>query len=115
MKTLFFSLALLILSIVFCSNATLDVGYAIAYASAWASDTTIYLSASGSAGGIELGGYNMSVTGKPAKRSRFVGSTSLYHANTLNPKRLGKSGVSIEGRGYDGRGHQDGDICKKRC
>ena len=109
MKTLCFSLALLILSIVFCSNSTPDVGYAIAYASAWASDTTIYLSASGDAGGIELGGYALSVTGKPAKTSQFVGSTSPYHANTLTPKRLGKSDASIGGRGYDGKGHQDHD------
>ncbi len=109
MKTLCFSLTLLVLSIAFCSNSVPDVSYVTASASAWSSNNSVHLSASGNGEGIELGGYTMSVTGKSNLSSRFVGSTSPYHSNTLNPKRRGESESSIGGRGYDGVNHQEYD------
>ena len=109
MKTLCFSLTLLVLSIAFCSNSVPDVSYGTASASAWSSNNSVHLSASGNGEGIELGGYTMSITGKSNLSSRFVGSTSPYHSNTLNPKRRGESESSIGGRGYDGVNHQEYD------
>lgn len=109
MKILGFSLLLLVLCVAFCSNSVPDVSYVIASANAWSSNNSVHLSASGNASGIELGGYTLSVTGKSNLSSHFVGSTSPYHANTLNPKRRGESEASIGGRGYDGVGYQDYD------
>lgn len=109
MKILGFSLMLLVLLIVFCFNSVPDVSYVIASANAWSSNNSVHLSASGSGEGIEIGGYAMSVTGKSDLRSRFVGSTSPYHSNTLNPKRRGESESSIGGRGYDGVNYQGYD------
>ena len=109
MKTLCFSLTLLVLSIAFCSNSVPSVSYVIASASAWSGNNSVHLSASGSADEIEVGGYTLSVTGKSNLSSRFVGSTSPYHSNTLNPKRRGESESSIGGRGYDGVNHQEYD------
>ncbi len=109
MKILGFSLILLVLCVVFCSNSVPSVSYVIASASAWSSNNSVHLSASGDAEGIEVGGYVMSVTGKSDLRSQFVGSTSPYHSNTLNPKRRGESDSSIGGVGYDGVGYQEHD------
>ncbi len=81
----------------------------IASASAWSSNNSVHLSASGSGEGIEVGGYTLSVTGKSDLTARFVGSTSPYHSNTLTPKRRGESESSIGGRGYDGDNYQDHD------
>lgn len=109
MKILGAFLTLLVMSIIFSSNSVPDVSYANAYANAWSNTNRVYLSASGGAAGIEVGGYAMSCTGKPTLASRFVGSTSPYLGSELKPKRPGESQASIGGRGYDGVGYQDYD------
>jgi len=109
MKIICVSLILLVLCVAFCSDSVPSVSYVIASASAWSSNNSVHLSASGSADEIEVGGYTLSVTGKSNLSSRFVGSTSPYHSNTLNPKRRGESESSIGGRGYDGVNHQEYD------